>query len=109
MDLAVDLLNPAVQPILDRLQRAIDSLEGNLARHRVKFSDLPLAQGQILWTIKRVLAAYPDGLQAFEVRRIVELELGRKLPKSTVKDALASNPAFERIGYGRYRLCRSGR
>lgn len=65
-----------------------------------------MAQGQILRTIKQVLAGYPDGLQTFEIRRLVELELGRKLPKSTVKDALASNPAFERLGYGRYRLGR---
>jgi hypothetical protein len=63
-----------------------------------------MAQGRILWTIKQVLAEYPDGLQAFEIRQLVEQRLGRKLPKSTVKDALASNSAFERLGYGRYKL-----
>ena len=65
---------------------------------------LPRLQGQVLATVKRVLADYPAGLQAFEVRRFVELELGEKLPKSTVKDALSSNAAFERIAPGRYRL-----
>ena len=61
-------------------------------------------QGQVLRTIKRVLAQHPNGLQTHEVRGLVERQLGRPLPKSTVKDALASNPAFLRIGYGRYRL-----
>jgi hypothetical protein len=104
MDLLVDLLNPEIRPKLERLREAVAGLKGNVAAHRVKFRDLPLGQGQILWTIKQVLAAYPDGLQAFEVQQIVGLELGRKLAKSTVNCALSTNTAFERIGRGRYRL-----
>ena len=34
---------------------------------------------------------------------LVEQQLGRRTPRSTVKGALATNPAFERVGYGRYR------
>jgi hypothetical protein len=43
-------------------------------------------------------------LQTCAVRSHVEERLGRSLPKSTVKDALAINPVFERIAKGRYRL-----
>lgn len=104
MDLLVNLLNPEIGPRLDRLVRLIASLEPHLASHRIVPRKLPSAQGQVLATMKRVLASHPEGLQTFEVRRFVEQDSGRKLPKSTVKDALASNPAFERIGHGRYRL-----
>lgn len=90
--------------MLARLAEALAALEPKLASHKILPRKLPRAQGQTLATIKRVLAAYPDGLQTFEVRRIVELDLGRKLPRATVKDALASNPAFVRLGRGRYRL-----
>jgi hypothetical protein len=104
MELLVALLNLETGPKLDRLAQAIKHLEGDPASHGIVFPELPPAQGQILMTIKHVLAAYPDGLQAFEVRRAAELQLGRKLAKSTVNAALAENPAFKRIGYGRYRL-----
>lgn len=104
MELVGALLNPETGPMLDRLAKALAALEPNLASHRIVPRKLQKVQGQVLATIKRVLAAYPDGLQTFEARRLVELDLGRKLPKSTVKDALASNPAFERLGHGRYRL-----
>ena len=108
MDLLVDLLNPEVGSKLDQLTKIFASLEPNLASHRIVPRKLPLAQGLTLATIKRVLASHPEGLQTFEVRKYVEQDLGRKLPKSTVKDALASNPAFERVRYGRYRLRPSG-
>jgi hypothetical protein len=55
--------------------------------------------------IKTVMLEHPDGLHTYEARALVEERLGRKLPKSTVKDALASHPeVFKRIGYGKYRL-----
>jgi hypothetical protein len=57
-----------------------------------------------LRAIQQVLAGFPNGLQGFEIRRMVEQDLGRKVPSSTIKSNLADNPAFERIGYGRYRL-----
>jgi hypothetical protein len=104
MELAGVLSNPEVGPKLDRLAEVLGSIEPKLASHRIVLRKLPLAQGRILRTIKQVLAGYPGGLQTFEIRRMVEQELGQRLPKSTVKDALASNPAFERLGYGRYRL-----
>jgi hypothetical protein len=104
MELAGVLSNPDASLMLDRLADVLAALEPKLATHQIVLRKLPMPQGQIIWTIKRVLADYPNGLQTFEVRRLVELELGHKLPKSTVKDALASNSAFERIGIGKYLL-----
>jgi hypothetical protein len=100
----VVLSNHELGPKLDRLAEVLGSLEPKLSSHRIVPHKLPKAQGEILRTIKQVLAGYPGGLQTFEVRRLVEQELGRKLLRSTVKDALASNPAFERISRGRYRM-----
>jgi hypothetical protein len=60
--------------------------------------------GSRLRTNKHVLREHVAGLQTYEVRSHVEKRLGRSLPKSTVKDALASNPVFARIAKGRYRL-----
>jgi hypothetical protein len=104
MDLAVNLLNPQLGPRLDKLAKLIASLEPNLASHKIVPRKLPLSQGAILRAIQQVLAGFPDGLQAFEIRRMVEHDLGRKVPSSTIKSDLADNPAFERISYGRYRL-----
>lgn len=103
MELAGVLSNPEVGPKLDRLAEVLARLKPSPATHRVVLQDLPPSQGKTLRTIKKVLADYPDGLRAFEVRRLVELTLRRKLPDSTVRDALRSNPAFERIERGKYR------
>lgn len=92
--------------MLDRLAEVFVSLEPKLASHKIVPRKLPMAQGQVLRAIRQVLAGHPDGLQAFEVRRLVESELGRKVPSSTVKNDLADNPSFERMGRGRYRLRR---
>ena len=92
--------NPNVRSDLDQLQELIE--EGKQSRRMISAPRLKPPQGQILKTIKLVMMEHPDGLHTYEVRRLVEERLGRKLPKSTVKDALATNPMFERIGYGRY-------
>lgn len=105
MELTGALSNPEVGLKLDRLGEVLAGLEPKLSTHQIVPRKLRLTQGRILQTIKQVLAGYPDGLQTFEVRQLVEQELGRKLPRSTVKATLAENPAFERIRRGRYRLC----
>ncbi|MFN8164128.1 MAG: integrase core domain-containing protein [Solirubrobacterales bacterium] len=97
------LSNPSITKRLDSLAAVLALQQPGLSTHRINLPRLPLAQGQILLTIKNVLASHPDGLQAFEIRQLVERELGHKIPRSTVKDALARNPAFDRIARGRYR------
>jgi hypothetical protein len=104
MGLTEQLSNPGVAPLLERLSQALASLEPNIASHKIVPRKLRIAQGEVLRAIVRVVASYPDGLQTFEVRRLVETELGRKVPSSTIKSDLADNPAFERIRRGRYRL-----
>jgi hypothetical protein len=96
------LSNPNVCSDLDRLHELIEKAKQS-KRKRSSFEIKP-PQGQVLRTIKLVMLEHPDGLHTYEVRKLVEERLGRKLPKSTVKDALATNPAFERIGYGKYRV-----
>jgi hypothetical protein len=103
MELAGVLSNPVVGPKLDQLAESFGSLEPKLASHRVTVTKHRRKHGEILDAIKLVLAVHPEGLQTFEARRLVEEHLGRELRPSTVKDALASNPAFERIRRGRYR------
>jgi hypothetical protein len=109
MALAGVLSNPATDSALDQLAEVLAALEPKLATHKIVLRKLPMAQGEVLQVIRQVLAYHPDGLQAFEVRRLVETELGRKVPSSTIKNDLADNPAFERIGRGRYRLTNIGR
>lgn len=104
MELTGALSNPEIGPKLDRIAKVLAGLEPKLATHKIVLRKLPLTQGRILETIKGVLAECPDGLQAFEIRWLVEQELGRTLPRSTVKATLAENPAFERITRGRYRV-----
>lgn len=90
--------------MLSRLSEAIGDLGPKLASHRVVIVKRRPLRGEVIEAIKLILARHPAGLQTFEARRLVEEHLGRELPRSTVKDALASNPDFERIRRGRYRL-----
>jgi hypothetical protein len=64
--------------------------------------------GEIIRTIASTLAGHPEGLRTVEVRRLAEEQLGRKLPVTTVKGALAGGSGtdgrFERVARGRYRL-----
>lgn len=57
----------------------------------VPATDRRWPQGQVLRTIKAVLGEHRDGLPTSDVRRLVELRLGRELPRSTVKGALAAH------------------
>jgi hypothetical protein len=65
-------------------------------------------QGQLLRTIKLVLADRPAGLRTVEIWRLVEERLGRQVSYSAVKGDLASNAGcggcFERLRRGVYRL-----
>jgi hypothetical protein len=97
------LSNTNVRSDIDRLHGVIEELLASPKRKRSPRKLQP-PQGQILKTIKLVMMEHPDGLHTYEVRQLIEEQLGRKLPKSTVKNALATNPAFERIGYGKYHL-----
>jgi hypothetical protein len=90
--------------MLDRLAEVFSSLEPKLASHQVVIAKRRRLHGEIIKAIKLILARHPAGLQTFEARKLVEEHLGRELRPSTVKDALASNPAFERIRRGRYRM-----
>ena len=98
------LSNPEVGVEFDRLTEALNRLGRRLERHRVVAEDPRQPYGEVMRTIKTVLAEHPEGLRTVEVRRLVEARLGRELPRSTVKDALAASPAFERLSRGRYRL-----
>ena len=104
MELSGLLSNPRVALELDRIVEALTySGPSQRSKCRENRPSRP-PQGQVLRAIKLILVPHAEGLQTHEVRRLVEAHLGRQLPKSTVKDALANNPAFERIAYGRYRL-----
>lgn len=105
MGLVRVLSNPELGPALDRLETALSKLRRRAATHKVAIDFGPPRQGDVLEAIKVLLAEHPaNGLRQSEVRRQVERRLGRKVPPSTVRTNLAYNPAFERIGYGRYRL-----
>jgi hypothetical protein len=104
MELAGLLSNPRVTLELDRIVKAVVGQQPGESNECQDCAAEKPPQGQILRTIKEVLREHADGLQTYEVRSHVEKRLGRSLPKSTVKDALASNRVFERISKGRYRL-----
>jgi hypothetical protein len=104
VELVRTLSNTEAASNFDRLLAVLAPLKAKAVRHKIDLDSVRPRQGDVLGAIKTILADYPEGLQTFEIRQTVEVELGRKLPKSNVKDALASNPAFERIKYGRYRL-----
>lgn len=62
-------------------------------------------RGEVLRMIQLVLLENPDGLHTYEVRRLVEERLGRKLPRSTVKGCLAEHSKlFVRVRRGVYRV-----
>ncbi len=105
MELAGLLSNPGLAATLARLSRAVGGRPPTLERS----ADLARPpQGQVLRTIKGVLLRHPDGLHVSEIRRAVEERLGRELPPSTVKGALAehSGPGrmFRRRRRGVYML-----
>jgi hypothetical protein len=106
VELAGLLSNPNLAAGLARLDSAVAGIR------RLRAADLvspPVGrppQGQVLRTIKRILARHPDGLPVSEVRRLVEEEIGRELSRSTVKGALSDhagpNGAFKRRKRGVY-------
>lgn len=96
------LSNPRVTLELKRIAEGLASEPRSAPAARLSARRAP--QGQVLRAIKGVLAGCADGLQAHEVRTLVEQHLGRQISKSTVNATLFSNPAFELIAYGRYRL-----
>ena len=104
MELMGALLNPEIGVLLAGISDALDGLGSAVAEHGVVMAPRRNAQGEIVRTIKLVLAAHPLGLQTVEVRRLVEAHLGQRLPPSTVKGMLVQNGAFERVERGRYRL-----
>lgn len=101
----VDLVRAITDPVfVNGAQKLSGLLKHTKSDKRSGPPKLKPPQGQILRTIKLVLLEQPDGLQTYEARKLVEERLGRKLPNSTVRDALANNRAFERTGRGRYRI-----
>lgn len=98
------LSNPETGALLSGISDALGTLGSAVAQHDVVTVPPRGAQGEILRTIKLVLAEHPQGLRTVEVRRLVETCLGRRLPSSTVKGLLAQHNAFERLQRGRYRL-----
>jgi hypothetical protein len=91
MELSGLLSNPQLAGILSRLQAALTATRFAPADAPVPATDRRRPQGQVLRMIKSVLREHRDGLPATEVRRLVELRLGRELPRSTVKGALAEH------------------
>lgn len=105
MELAQELSNPELGPALDRLETALTKVRRRAAKHKVTIALGSPRQGDVVEATKVLLAEHPaNGLRQSEVRRQVERRLGRKVSASTVRTNLAYNPAFERIGYGWYRL-----
>jgi hypothetical protein len=97
------LPNPELSALLHKIKANLKP--GALQRRLIVEPKLKPQQGEILKTIKLVLLEHPDGLHTYEVRRLVEERLGRKLPRSTVKGCLAEHPKlFVRLVRGKYRI-----
>lgn len=75
-----------------------------LARHVVNAAESVSRPGAVVDAIREVLADHPAGLCVADVRKLVEIRVGRKVPNSSVKGALWEKPEFIRIRYGVYRL-----
>jgi hypothetical protein len=91
MELVGLLSNPQLAGILARLGASLIATPFAPADAPVCATDRRRPQGQVLRTIKAVLREHRDGLATSDVRRLVELRLGRELPRSTVKGALAEH------------------
>ena len=105
LDIVRAITHPSFLTRAEKLSKQIEKLLASNDKVSLpKYKPKP-RQGRTLRTIKTVLLEHPDGLQTYEVRKLVEERLGRRLPKSTVKDALATHPKdFRRVSYGRYML-----
>jgi hypothetical protein len=96
------LPNPELSALLHKIKA---NLKTGVTQQGPAAQSVPKPRpGEILKTIRLVLLEHPDGLHTYEVRRLVEERLGRKLPRSTVKGFLAEKPEFIRLGRGKYRL-----
>ncbi|MHB1468659.1 MAG: hypothetical protein ACYCX7_05840 [Solirubrobacteraceae bacterium] len=108
MELVGTYSNSESEARLRRLVQAVERLK--LDAEPPPLPELRPPQGQVLRVIKTVLASFPDGLRTVEIWRLVQAELGRNVPYSTIKDALSSNlgerGCFERLRHGVYRLAR---
>ena len=102
LDLVATISNPSFITRVEKLSKRIKKTKRS--GKQLPEPEPKPRQGEVLKTIKLVLLEHPDGLQTYEVRQLIEERLGRKMPKSTVRDALANNRTFKRIGHGRYRL-----
>jgi len=102
------LSNPGLGSILRGLQGRLVSVPSSAAGLAAPAAQCRPPQGQVLREIKAVLRERRGGLSASDVRRLVEVRLGRELPRSTVKSALAqhSRPSasFTRLRRGIYAL-----
>lgn len=110
MELSGLLSNPALALALARLAEAASGGTASLTGAPQRSAPVRPPQGEVLRTIKAVLAGYLDGLSVSEIRRLVEERLGRDLSRSTVKGALAEHAVpggpFVRRRRGVYRLIR---
>jgi len=105
MELAGVLSNQELGGRLRQIGQAVAALPPGLAPEA---AEAPPAQGEVLRTIKTVLADVPDGLRSVEIWRLVVARLGRPVLYATVKAGLAQNAGddgcFGRLRRGVYRL-----
>jgi hypothetical protein len=109
MELSGLLSNPQFAEKLEKLQSSLVRLTDgcqNTPRSTPNAQEPSLPRGLILRTIVEVLAAEAGGLRTVEIRRRVEERLGRELPRSIVKAALAEHARpsglFKRVRPGVY-------
>ncbi len=65
--------------------------------------------GSVQTAVIGVLAAHPEGMRLFALRRAVDEWFGYPIAKTSILDCFARrsdrpHTVFERLGYGRYRL-----
>ncbi len=76
MELSGLLSNPALALTLARLGEAASGATASVTSGPQRSAPVRPPQGEVLRTIKTVLAGYPDGLSVSEIRRLVEERLG---------------------------------
>ena len=101
------LSNPQVQEQLGQLSKKLAEVAASGAPPRPSGFELKRRGGILTEVIGKLLAGSAEPMRMCEIHAAIEVLLGEAVPRSTVKNCLASNcqgveARFERVRRGRY-------